>query len=156
MQVQDGMQVTCGGIITNVKKIMKSGTMAILTIEDIYGTFDVMLFSKLYGKFKDIAVEDKIRDGKSPVVVAENIIPREKAEEKEVEVKKVYLRFDTKNIDVYNSVKKITASYPGQASIIIKCLSSKQVFSFNAKVDINNYLINELIGLLGEENVVIK
>lgn len=165
MQVQDGMQVTCGGIITNVKKIMKSGTMAILTIEDIYGTFDVMIFSKLYGKFKDIAVEDKmvtvrgrisIRDGKSPVVVAENIIPWEKAEEKEVEVKKVYLRFDTKNIDVYNSVKKITASYPGQASIIIKCLSSKQVFSFNAKVDINNYLINELIGLLGEENVVIK
>ena len=164
-QIKDGMQVTCGGIITSVKKIMKAGTMAILTIEDIYGTFDVMLFSKVYAKYKDIAVEDKmvtirgrisIRDGKSPIVVAESVIPWEKVEEKQVVDKKVYLRFDTKNIDIYNSVKKIAASYPGQSSIIIKCLSTKQAFSFNAKVDINNHLLNELIGLLGEENVVVK
>lgn len=164
-QVKDGMQVLCGGIITSVKKIMKAGNMAIMTIEDIYGTFDVMVFSKMYAKYKDLIIEDNmvtikgrvsIRDGKSPIVVAETIIPWEKAVPQEFVDKKVYLRFDTKDIDVYNKVKKIAASYPGQAQIIIKCSSTKMVFSFNTKVDVNNYLINELVGLLGEENVVIK
>ena len=68
----------------------------------------------------------------------------------------MYLRFDTQNVDLYNKVKKISASYPGQAQVIIKCTSTNKAFSFNTKVEINNYLTNEFIGLLGEENVVIK
>ena len=70
--------------------------------------------------------------------------------------RKVYLRFDTQDENVYNKVKQTTADHPGQAQIIIKCTSTNKAFSFNTKVDINNYLINELIGLLGEENVIIK
>ena len=166
--VKDGQQVTCGGIITSSKKMnTKSGNMAILTIEDIYGTFEVMLFNKGYAKYRDIIGEDNlvtirgklsIREGKSPVVIAETIIPWEKKDANVVkqETKRVYLRFDTQNVDLYNKVKKISASYPGQAQVIIKCTSTNQAFSFNTKVEINNYLTNEFIGLLGEENVVIK
>lgn len=165
--VKDGQQVIGGGIIKAIKKIMtKTGNMAFITVEDLYGTFEVMLFSKLYGKYKDVVVEDglvtvkgkiSIRDGKTPCVLAEAIIPWEKNEETEVQVvKKIYLRFNTKDIDIYGSVKRIAASYPGESQVIIKCLASGNVFSFNAKVEINNYLENELIGLLGEANVVIK
>ena len=167
-QLQDGQPVVGGGIIKAIKKIMtKSGNMAFVTIEDLYGTFDVMLFSKLFTKYKDIVVEDglvtvkgriSIRDGKTPCVIAESIIPWEKNEEN-TEVKqdkKVYLRFDTKDIDIYNNVKKIAATYPGNSQVIIKCKSLGSVFSFNAKVDVNNYLINEFTGLLGEDNVVIR
>ena len=167
-QVKDGQQVTCGGIIVGVKKMnTKSGNMAILTIEDINGTFDVMIFNRGYTKYRDYLVEDNlvtvrgklsIRDGKSPVVIAEAIIPWEKKEEEEPkrENQKLYLRFNTQNEEVYNNVKKITASYPGQTQVIIKCSASNKAFSFNTKVEINNYLKNELIGLLGEENVIIK
>ena len=165
-QLKDGMNVVCGGIITSVKKFMKTGTLAILTIEDIYGTFDVMLFNKTYLKYKDVAVEDALvtikgrlsmRDGKSPVVVAEAVLPWAKNDAQDDDGnKKVYLRFNTKNLDTYNFVKKIASSYPGQSPIIVKCSETKQVFTFNIKVDVNNYLINELIGLLGEENVVCK
>ena len=164
--VKDGQAVIGGGIIKSVKKIMtKSGNMAFLTIEDLYGTFDVMLFSKLYNKFKDIAVEDglvtvkgkiSIRDGKSPCVVAEAIIPWDKDEKKVDSNVKVYLRFNTKDPIIYNKVKSIASSYPGNTQIIIKCTNSGSVFSFNIKVEVNNYLTNELTGLLGEENVVIR
>ena len=68
----------------------------------------------------------------------------------------VYLRFNTKDIDLYDKVKKITSSYPGKSPVVIKCTSSNKGFSFNTKVDVNNYLKNELIGLLGEDNVIIK
>ena len=167
-QVKDGQQVACGGIIVGVKKMnTKSGNMAILTIEDINGTFDVMIFNKGYMKYRDLLMEDNlvtirgklsIRDGKSPVVIAEAIIPWEKKTEEEPkrENQKLYLRFNTQNEEVYNNVKKITASYPGQTQVIIKCSASNKAFSFNTKVEINNYLKNELIGLLGEENVIIK
>ena len=164
--IKDGMQVTCGGIIKAVKKITKgANTMAFLTVEDLYGTFDVSLFNRQYARFKDLAVEDlmvtirgkvAMRDGRAPSIVADNIIPWEK---KGAEVKKeqtVYLRFDTKNIDMYNRVKKICSTYSGEAQVIIKCTSSNKAFAFNAKVDPNNYLINELMGLLGEENIVVK
>ncbi len=167
-QVKDGQSIMGGGVITAIKKIMtKSGNMAFLTVEDMYGSFDVMLFAKLYTKYKDIAVEDglvtvrgkvSIRPGKSPCVICESLSPWEKVGESQNANgdKKVYLRFDTKDIDVYDRVKNIIASYPGQSQVIIKCLTSNQAFAFNAKVTLNNYLTNELIGLLGESNVIIK
>ena len=165
--LEDGMQVTCGGIITAVKKIMKpSGTMAFITVEDIYGTFDAMIFSKAFTRLKSVVEEDNmvtirgrvsIRDGKLPIIIAESIIPWEKNEVQEENVeKRIYLRFNTRDIDMYNHVKRIASTYPGQSQVIIKCTETKQGFSFNAKVDINNYLVNEFIGLLGEENVVVK
>ncbi len=164
--VKDGQIVIGGGIIKSVKKIMtKSGNMAFLTIEDLYGTFDVMLFSKLYNRYKDIAIEDglvtvkgkiSIRDGKSPCVVAETIIPWEKEEKRQDTNEKLYLRFNTKDPVIYNKVKSIASSYPGKSQIIIKCTMTNSAFSFNTKVDLNNYLTNELIGLLGEENVIIR
>lgn len=164
--VQDGQQVVGGGIITNIKKLVtKSGNMAFITIEDIYGNFDVMLFNKNFAKYRDLLVEDNlvtvrgkisIRDGKSPIVIAESLQQWEKPEEKKIDGRKVYLRFNTKDIDISEKVKKIASSYPGDSNVIVKCSSSGQAFSFSTKVDINNYLQNELIGLLGEENVIIK
>ena len=164
--IKDGMQVSCGGIIKAVKKIQKgSGTMAFLTIEDVYGNFDVMLFSRQYDRFKSLVEEDNmvtikgkvsIRDGKSPCVIAESIIPWEKKGVEVKVVKTVYLRFDTKNIDLYNRVKRVASTYSGESPVVIKCTSSGKAFAFNSKVDINNYLINEYIGLLGEENIVVK
>ena len=142
----------------------KTGNMAFLTLEDIYGNYDVMLFSKNYLKFKDIAVEDNmvtvrgklsIRDGKSPVVIADTVIPWEKKEEQVASEKKIYLRFDTRDIDIYNKVKFIASNYPGKNQIIIKCSSTGKAFSFNTKIDVNNYIQNEFVGLLGEQNVVI-
>ena len=165
-QVKDGQAVMGGGIITAVKKIAtKTGNMAFLTIEDIYGTFDVMLFSKMYSKYKDIAVEDNlitvkgklsIRDGKSPVVLAESIIPWEMKDEQPKDTRKMYLRFNTQDIDVYNNVKKIASTYTGDVPVVIKCSQTGKAFSFNTKVDINNYILNELTGLLGEGNVIVK
>lgn len=165
-QVSDGMAVTGGGIITGIKKIMtKSGNMAFVTIEDIYGNYDAVLFSKLFTKYKDIIVEDSlitvrgrlsIRDGKSPVVIAESITPWEKKEIEVQKEQKIYLRFDTNDKKKYAKIKMIAANYPGNSQMIIKCTTSGNAFSFNTKVDINNYLENELIGVLGAENVVIK
>ncbi len=163
--VKDGQPVLCGGVITAIKKL-NGKNMAFVTIEDLEGTFDAVAFSGVYSRFNDIIVEDglvtvkghvSIRDGKSPVIVIESLTPWNRPEnESAVKEQKLYLRFDTKDIDVYQKVKDIVASYPGKCSVVTKCSSTNNVFAFSAKTEINNYLLNELIGLLGENNVVIK
>ncbi len=168
-QVHDGDKVVCGGIVSAIKKLnTKSGNMAFVTIEDIYGNFDVMLFPKLYSKYKEIAVEDglitvrgkvSLRPGKSPCIIAESVTPWVKVGQEDTSnkgVRKVYLRFDTKDIDVYERVKKILTSYVGESEVICKCTSTNKAMAFTCKVDINNYLENELCGLLGDQNVIIK
>ncbi len=166
-QVQDGMPVTCGGIIVEKKrKLSKDGKeFAFLKIEDLYGTFEVSLFGNVFPKYKHIVEEDALvtikgrismRNG-SPSVNAQEIIPwKKRGESGEVEkTEKLYLRFDTKNIDVFNKIKSTLNAYPGDAEVIIKCTSLDKAFAYNQKIDINNYLLNELYGIIGQGNVKI-
>lgn len=165
--IKDGQQVVCGGQIVEIsKKLTKSGNMCFLQIEDIYGTFEVIVFAKAYNKYKELLVEDglvtikgkvSLRPGSNPVILAEGVSSWQKKEDEVIHSeKKLYLRFDTKDPDIYAKVKAIVSSYPGDSQIVVKCNSSGSAFAFSSKVDINNYLINELIGLLGEANVVLK
>lgn len=170
--LQDGQVVTCGGIITNIRKLrtkMGNKDMAFIAIEDIYGTIEVAVFPQIYQKYKSLIEEDKmvtikgklsIRDGEVPSVLSEVIIPWQRVEdtvqEEHVSNKKLYLRFDTKDSRIFNLIKNSIASYPGDTQVIIKCTSSNQAFGFNSKVEINNYLLNELSGIIGTENFVVQ
>lgn len=163
-QVSDGMKVTCGGIITEKRKIMKDGKeMAFLKLEDLNGVIEVSLFANVYPKFKHFIDEDSMitvkgrismRNG-TPSVTAEEIIPWHKKEDevKRAQEEKLYLKFDTKDIDLFGKVTSALRAYPGETEVVIKCTSNNRPFAFNQKVETGNYLLNELYGLLGVDNV---
>ncbi len=163
-QVSDGMKVTCGGIITEKRKIMKDGKeMAFLKLEDLNGVIEVSLFANVYPKFKHFIDEDSMitvkgrismRNG-APSVTAEEIIPWHKKEDevKKAQEEKLYLKFDTKDIDLFGKVTSALRAYPGETEVVIKCTSNNRPFAFNQKVETGNYLLNELYGLLGVDNV---
>ncbi len=163
-QVSDGMKVTCGGIITEKRKIMKDGKeMAFLKLEDLNGVIEVSLFANVYPKFKHFIDEDSMitvkgrismRNG-TPSVTAEEIIPWHKKEDevKRAQEEKLYLKFDTKDIDLFGKVTSALRAYPGDTEVVIKCTSNNRPFAFNQKVETGNYLLNELYGLLGVDNV---
>jgi len=166
-QVTDGQNVVCGGIITEVSKKMKNGKeMCFIKIEDLYGTIEVAFFGRVLTKYKPFIEEDKLvtirgkislRNGMASVI-AEDVVQWIKAEEQQdtISSKKLYLRFDTKNIDIYNKVMRTLQSYVGDCSVIIKCTTLDKAFALNVSVDANNYLLNELYGVIGNENVVLK
>lgn len=163
-QVSDGMKVTCGGIIIEKRKIMKDGKeMAFLKLEDLNGVIEVSLFANVYPKFKHFIDEDSMitvkgrismRNG-TPSVTAEEIIPWHKKEDevKKAQEEKLYLKFDTKDIDLFGKVTSALRAYPGDTEVVIKCTSNNRPFAFNQKVETGNYLLNELYGLLGVDNV---
>ena len=174
-KVQDGQNVVGGGIIADVKNMRSKSSgksMAIITIEDLYGTFEVMIFPKIYEKYRDLIEKDtlltvkgrlSIRDGEKPIILADSFVGWKKAEEeaKQKEEKKevpkrLYLRFDTNNIDIFDKVKASLASYRGNTNVIIRWTSTQNAFAIGMTVEPNNYLLNELIGILGVNNVIYR
>ncbi len=163
-QVYDGMKVTCGGIVTEKRKIMKDGKeMAFIKLEDLNGIIEVSLFANVYPKFKTFIDEEALitvkgrismRNG-TPSVTAEEIIPwkRKHEESKHEQDQKLYLKLDTKDIDLFTKVTSVLKSYPGDTEVVIKCTSTNRPFAFRQKVQTGNYLLNELYGLLGVDNV---
>ncbi len=165
--LQDGIPVTCGGIFTTVKKHTTKADkkeMAMITLEDIYGTIQLMVFPKVYQRFKDYLKEDEmftvtgrlsIRDGEAPIVIAENFKKWSAPQEEEKKEKILCIKFDMQNKDLYNKVCEILESYQGEEQVYAKCTTTGKKYKMPIKVNAVNHLLNELNGIIGEENVII-
>jgi DNA polymerase-3 subunit alpha len=86
VKLRDGMRVSVCGIVSSRKtQITKSGAMmAFLTMEDLYGSYEVVVFPKTYSNVAAYTDPDKIinirgrldfKEGESAKVLAEEIIP---------------------------------------------------------------------------------
>ena len=169
--IEDNIEVVCGGSIEEVKKIFtKVGNreMAMLKVEDLYGTFEVMAPPRIFEKFREKLVEDElvkihgktsVRDDGSVTIIADNILTLgEKVEEKiEKEAPKhqktLYLRYDTQNGITHSNVLAILKDYPGDIPVIVKCTSLNKAFKLSYMVSPSEYLLNELYSLLEEPNI---
>ena len=157
-----------GGMVTEIRKILTKKDkkeMAIFTVEDLYGTMECMLFSSQYEKFKPILEEDKMYtfSGKVSVkaegniVLVDKIIPWQEAQQKvEVVKQKLYLRYDTNNPILHQKIIRVLKEYQGDSEVVVKSTSTNKAYLLDKKVVINNYLKNELLGLLNEEDVIIQ
>ena len=86
VKLRDGMRVSVCGIVASRKtQITKSGgMMAFLTMEDLYGSYEVVVFPKTYQNVAALTDPDKIicirgrldfKEGESAKILAEEIIP---------------------------------------------------------------------------------
>ena len=160
----DNMDVTCGGIITELKKVYskKDGSeMVILKVEDLYGSFDCMLFGRTYQKLKPLLEIDKIVrikgklsiNDKGVCVRVENLeeitMDKEiKAVEQPKEEKKViqtlYLMYDLTDEKLSKEILSLLNHYPGESPVVVKCSKQQKAFKLNIKVNPKGFLINEL------------
>ena len=134
--------------------------------QDLTGTLEIVLFPNVFAKYRSIIVEDNmitvkgkinVRDAGDISLIGDSIFlwsEEEKEKEKKVTKSRLVLRFDTKDIDIYSKVKNTLLSYPGDIQVVIRCTSSGSAFNYQSKVTMNNYLLNELSGIIGSENIV--
>ncbi|MFV9567971.1 DNA polymerase III subunit alpha [Thermoanaerobacter mathranii] len=157
-KLRDNQEVVIAGVISTKKiKFTKSNNMmAFVTIEDLYGTVEVIVFPTVYEKYSSIIKED------SPVVVKGKVSLREDEEPKilcdeikplsQAIVKKLYLNLqDSAKIEI---VKQILRKNPGNMPVVLR-LNSKKLLAANRDLWVNGSkeLIKELHIVLGEENV---
>jgi len=171
----DNMEVTCGGIITQLKKLYskKDGSeMAIVKIEDMYGSFDAMLFAKGYSTYKDLLLVDNIVkikgklsiNDKGVCVRVENMSKVEaktttlntnsenEPQEKKI-VPKLYLMYDLTDEELSKEIYDLLKSYPGESPVIVKCSKQKKPFQLGVTVNPKGFLINELHAYIEDDYI---
>ena len=180
--LKDGMVVDCGGVIAEVKRIMtKVGNkpMAILTIEDIYGEFDCMMFNKTYEKYAEVLSADRIvhvngklsiRVGDKPIILIESLdfLDEKKAEDEkpkiagnvfgeakkeEVVKQKVYLKFNLSDKSMVSTIGDILSSYPGDSPVFVQY--EKKLYNLGVTVSPTNSLKAEISSVIGGDSIKI-
>ncbi|MBR1891365.1 MAG: DUF655 domain-containing protein, partial [Clostridia bacterium] len=165
--LKDGEQVVFGGLVSAVtKKTTKTGQgMAFVTFEDVYGSIELVMFPKVYERYKDrveldaiLEVTGKIslRDDEKPSVSVDkiSIVTEEQAAyEPEVEVKKpdylcVVLDDDTYRDDIVD----ILSSSPGEALTYLKIAGKN--YKLQQKCRDCKGLRYELMSFVDEKNII--
>ncbi len=172
----DGKQVTLGGIILSIKKTFtrKGDEMAFAMLEDLYGTFELVIFPTVYKRFKELLKEDeivivngKVNFGEDEVKILVDSLGSLEAQSSKSEpaIKpkgQLYLRLLASEKDkmYLELLKDLLNRYPG-ADPVYLCFDNKgnkKVFLTKEDwwIDIESPVI-EIIGeFLGRENLVIK
>lgn len=167
-KLKDGDNVVVGGIIIKKqRKITKNDkTMAFLTLEDLYGSIEVIIFPKIYSKYLQYLDEDNIvliygflnmAEEETPKIICNKIVPISEMRAKS----KLYLQVESKEHykTVKNDIFRYLENARGKSEVILysKLEKSKMIIPNDFGVNIENKnIINELITLLGKENVIIK
>lgn len=169
--INDGDMVTMGGIITQKKNILtkKNQTMCFITIEDLYGSIEGILFPRIYEKYqylihpdKKILVKGKLNynDEQSPTLLCEEIIDLEyytkDGSGEEVRQLEITVPRDYQNI--YPTIKNVLSKYKGMTPVILCIENTTQKYKSNKNlwVDVNEHLLKELRQILGENNINIS
>ena len=161
-KVRDGVRETIGGMIANktIKYTKKNQVMAFLTIEDLMGTVEVIVFPRDYEKNRPyLEEENKIfitgrvseEDEAPSRLICEKIIPFEQTE------RELWLQFDSKA--AFKSRERelydIFGESEGRDSIIIYCKAERAMkrLGANRNVCADAGLLSRLTNYLGESCV---
>ena len=159
--LKDGRNYIVGGLISNVTvKLTKTNqNMAFITLEDLYGTVEVILFPRDYQKYRDLLVMDTgvyVR-GRASVseengkLVAETVIAMDQVP-KEVWIQTPNIGyFQEKQEMLYDVIRR----HPGEQGIVIYSREEKAVKRLPSYENISGDAVSlgELRELFGEKNV---
>ena len=160
--IHDGAYVTIGGMITEktVKTTRNNKMMAFLTVEDLAGSVEVLVFPKDYEKRRDMLIKDEkvfIRGrasvGDEPVgkLICEQIIPFSQVPRElwiQYADKEAYLAGEKELLDLLK-----TSDGNDTVIIYLGRERAKKVLPRNWNVRAGEALVTTLSEMLGEKNV---
>ena len=161
----DGDKVTIGGIIINKKnKITRNNNiMSFITLEDLYGTIEVIIFPRTYDKYENYILEDNI------VIIEGNISISEEDEPKiiceairpftPIKKSKVYLKLGKEHsITKLDDIKRVLKKHNGNVPVYVYIERKKQTIMAERDYWINvdsDGLLDDLSKLLGNNSIKI-
>ncbi len=173
----DGTVVTVLAIITKVRlKVTKSNsTMAFVTLEDLYGDIQMLVFPQTLTEYAENIAEGKIvkvsarlsiREDRDAELICEKIEPApHDGAEKTERTKKgsggarpgLYLKLPGEDSVLYEKARKYLAVFDGLTPLYLYFCDTKKLMRAPAsmRVDVNDVLIRALKQLLGDENVAV-
>ena len=161
-KVRDGAKEIIGGIIAEktVKHTRTNQMMAFLTVEDLFGTVEIVVFPRDYEKYRQYLEEDnKIfvkgrvseEDDKASKLICEKILPFGQKK------KELWIQFPDK--ETYLEEEAVTYGYladsEGNDEVVIYCEKEKVVKKLpaNKNISINPQILSRLMNHFGEKRV---
>ncbi|MFY9296127.1 MAG: DNA polymerase III subunit alpha [Caldicoprobacterales bacterium] len=160
--LMDGARVRVGGIIVEHKRksTKNNNLMAFITLEDLYGTIEIIVFPAVYKKYhklldndSTVIIEGKLslREDEEPKILCDQIVPLTSSVNR-----KLYLKIaKDKRIDISQQISPILRKYKGNIPVILYIEASGMKSLANRELWIrqDRQLIEELSDVLGEECV---
>ncbi len=161
-KVRDGARETVGGIIAGktVKYTRNNKTMCFLTLEDLLGTVEVVVFPRDYEKYRQyLEEENKVfvrgrvseEDDAPSKLICESIIPFEQTK------KELWLQFTDKEafLKEEKMLYEMMGSSDGEDMVVIYCKAERAVkrLPANRNVRVEPGLLSRLTNYLGESCV---
>ena len=161
-KVRDGAKVIIGGMITDktVKNTRNNQMMAFLTLEDLLGTVEVVVFPRDYEKNRPLLeVDNKVfirgrvseEDEKASKLICEKIIPFTQTK------KELWLQFPDKN--AFQEEEQIVYGYladsEGDDEVVIYCQAERAVKRLprNRNISIGPQVLSRLMNHFGDKRV---
>ncbi|NIR49814.1 DNA polymerase III subunit alpha [candidate division KSB1 bacterium] len=166
--LKDGSAVKVCGIVTEFKSILdrKNNPMAFLTLEDFHGSAEVIVFSKIFDKYREILQPDAMimvagrtstREDEETKILCDEIVPLAQVWDRFA--KNLYLNMEPMGVDdpILNQVNEILKNNPGDCNLFINLKVRNQtkqtIKSRKMKVNPDPEVIMNLQSILGQENV---
>ena len=161
-KVHDGAKEIIGGMITEktIKHTKTNQMMAFITVEDLLGTVEVVVFPRDYEKNRDyLEVDSKVfvrgrvseEDDKPSKLICEKIIPFEQTK------KELWIQFPDKEtfLDQEQIVYGYLADSDGNDEVVIYCAKERVVKRLpkNRSIGINEQILSRLMNHFGEKRV---
>ena len=168
-QVADGREVTLGGIITQVKKMIdkKGNMMAFASIEDYTGGVEMIIFSDCFEKGKECVEPDRMvlvtgrvstREGEAPKIIVGEIMPLEQLTERFNCQLVIKIDTDCSEATIDKALTSLEA-YRGKAPVLLAARENgSEVFIKSRKyaINVDFNLLNELKELLGDSAAYLR
>lgn len=169
--VEDKKFYTVAGVVENVRvQTTKRGdNMAFVTIEDLYGTLEIVVFPREYSNYKELFVKNSkllvrgnasLSDRGGNLICSEIYTLDDIRQDLEAESKEVWVCFD--NEDDFNVKEQdflsILSSHRGRTvtMVMLRNPRSFKRMPDKYKVVASDQLLEALKGFMGEENVVVR
>jgi len=162
VDLKDGSSVTIGGIVVERKRkaTRNNNMMAFVTLEDLYGTVELIVFPTIFKKYstllevdKTVIVEGRIsmKEEEEPKIICNDVRPLVKKQDK-----KLYLKLSKGRLpDVGSQIYTILQKYRGNIPVYlyIEDTKEKKLAKRELWVANDDKLISELSAILGEKCV---
>jgi DNA polymerase-3 subunit alpha len=166
---RDGSILWIGGIVSKITRVTtkKGDMMLFLTVEDMEGVTEVVVFPGTYQQHRDLLVEDQVLRIKGRVDIKEEDAKLIAQEIKPLEAKKqgpfpvcIHLREEKFTPQLLDKMKKIITAHRGSSPVLLRLLSESGTTVLKLdegyKVNNNSGLFAELKELLGEDAVSLQ
>lgn len=160
LELDENTQYTVAGIISEVvhKYTKRNEAMAFITIEDLAGTIEVILFPRVYEKYKEY-----LEDGKKVFIRGKASIEPDRDSKLKCEILipfenipgKLWIKYHKQQdfIDDQGRLMDILRTYPGSDSVIIYIEETNTKKQVNIRISPEDILLKNLSEIYGENNV---